>query len=108
LGPLSTGIAFAQGSGLPEAMPANAKTFLLRNGHSRKEEFERAANPPSGIASGVPLPGAKTRWVFIPLWILSHSCREISGGQAEHPLMAAVLPLRARNAAIRGCSACQG
>jgi hypothetical protein len=37
---------------------------------------------------------------------------KISGGQAEHPLMAAVRhawrPLRARNAAIRGCSACQG
>jgi hypothetical protein len=48
-------------------MPANAKTFLLRNGHSRKEEFERVVNPPSGIAFGVPLRGAKTRWVFIPL-----------------------------------------
>ncbi|MDR1231731.1 MAG: hypothetical protein LBK61_10050 [Spirochaetaceae bacterium] len=36
------------------------------------------------------------------------SCRGISGRQAEHPLMAAVLPLRARNAAIRGCSACRG
>jgi hypothetical protein len=63
----AVGIAFAQGPGLPEAMPANAKTFLLQNGHSQKEEFERAANPPSGIASGGPLRGAKTLRVFIPL-----------------------------------------
>ncbi|MDR1230281.1 MAG: hypothetical protein LBK61_02645 [Spirochaetaceae bacterium] len=35
------------------------------------------------------------------------SGRGISGRQAEYPLMAAVLPLRARNAAIRGYSACR-
>ncbi|MDR1230765.1 MAG: hypothetical protein LBK61_05125 [Spirochaetaceae bacterium] len=62
---------------------------------------------------GMPLRGAKTLRVFIPLRIISDvkpipdSGRGISGGQAEHPLMAAVLPLRARNAAIRGCSACR-
>jgi hypothetical protein len=31
-----------------------------------------------------------------------------AGGQPEHPIMAAVLPLRARNAAIWGCSGCHG
>ncbi|MDR1232056.1 MAG: hypothetical protein LBK61_11750 [Spirochaetaceae bacterium] len=38
---------------------------------------------------------------------IPNSGRKISGGQTEHPLMATVLPLRARNAAIRGCSACR-
>jgi hypothetical protein len=58
--------------------------------------------------SGVPLRGAKTRWVFIPLRIPPRFLPGISGGQSEHPLTAAVLPLRARNAAVRGCSDCHG
>ncbi|MDR1229961.1 MAG: hypothetical protein LBK61_01025 [Spirochaetaceae bacterium] len=74
----------------------------------------------------MPLRGAKTRRVsivapaggvnpqgFHPFF--SHSfvkplpvlAERAAAWQAEHPLTAAVLPLRARNAAVRGRSACR-
>ncbi|MDR1232580.1 MAG: hypothetical protein LBK61_14410 [Spirochaetaceae bacterium] len=39
-----------------------------------------------------------------PLPILAERA---AGWQSEHPLTAAVLPLRGRNAAVRGCSDCR-
>jgi hypothetical protein len=46
--------------------------------------------------------------VFITAFVPSPILAEIAAAwQAYHPLMAAVLTLRVRNAAIRGCSACR-
>jgi hypothetical protein len=74
-------------------MPAIAKTLLLKErSFLLKEGFERAAasysgsaarqaaGPPLlGIAFGVPLRGAKTRWIIIRLGILSGYNWETSG-----------------------------
>ncbi|MDR1232577.1 MAG: hypothetical protein LBK61_14395 [Spirochaetaceae bacterium] len=56
---------------------------------------------PAGFSS---LLSSCPRFALIPSPIL---VERTAAWQAEHPLMAAVLPLRVRNAAIRGCSACR-
>ncbi|MDR1230373.1 MAG: hypothetical protein LBK61_03105 [Spirochaetaceae bacterium] len=76
----------------------------------RKSSGMAGRAPPYG---GLPLPGGENPQGFHPFF--SHPCVESLPGlveraaawQAEHPLTAAVLPLRARNAAVRGCSACR-
>jgi hypothetical protein len=49
-------------------MPINARTFLLWNGHSHKEEFKRVANPPMGIAFGGRAPVLNRRGMVLNGW----------------------------------------
>jgi hypothetical protein len=87
--------------------------FVLRSDAKFNNQVKLLCQVTLERTSGTPLPGAKTRRVFIPLGILSGYGWKITGGRAEHRNAAAVCAitwraLRARNAAALRCSARHG